>query len=524
MTETFFDKINKNRTLHTPDVLSCLANLSNDEVFTPPEVVNKMLDILPQEIFENPDAKFLEPACKTGVYLREIAKRLLVGLETKIPNLQDRINHIFHNQLYGIAITELTSLLSRRSVYCSKSPDGRYSVTHFNNAEGNIRFRKIQHTWVGGKCQYCGATQTEYDRSKELETHAYEFIHTLHPEEIFNMKFDVIIGNPPYQLSDGGAQASAKPIYQLFVQQAKKLRPRYLSFIIPSRWMTGGKGLDDFRAEMINDKSIKVLHDYLSASDCFSGVEIKGGVCYFLWDRDYQGEADIYLHDKDTIQHSKRYLVEPGDEIFIRQPKLIDIKNKVWSKATKSFEEIVSSRKPYGLCGDVFKDTKKYNLPEMREKKIEGDYSVLGLDGARRTFRYIPKHYPLPKNEMIDDYKIFVARNWGIGEISDIPSSLYLAKPGELCTETFIQIGPFKTYEEMKNAQIYFSTKFFRAMVAIRKQDQGAAKAIYHFVPLVDFTEKWSDEKLYNYFCLSQEDIDFIENAVSPMVIDGGNE
>ena len=496
---------------YNPDVLSCLANLSNDEVFTSPDLVNQMLDLLPKDLWSNKDATFLDPFTKSGVFLREIAKRLLVGLEEEIPDLQERIDHIFHNQVFGIAITELTSLLSRRSVYCSKYPNCKYSVSKFETIDGNIRFKRMEHVWRDGKCVYCGASKKTFNRGADMESHAYEFIHTSHPERIFNMKFDVVIGNPPYQLSDGGAQASATPIYHLFIQQAKKLNPRFLSMIVPSRWMAGGKGLDDFREEMIHDKHIRVLHDFINAGDCFQGVEIKGGVCYFLWDRDHPGLCQISTHDENGVVESERYLCDEGDDVYIRYPQLVSIKNKVAAKAKKMFDSIVSPRKPYGLPGDFFKDPSKYGYPKIYETTIKGGFSILGLEKLKRVIRYIPANYPLEKKAGLDKYKLFISESYGAGVLGEPMPTPVVGKPGELCTETFLQVGPFNTEEEAKNCITYLNTKFFRVLVGVRKNTQHATQKVYQAVPLVDFNKKWNDKELYSMFELSKEEIEFIE-------------
>lgn len=321
--------------MYNPDVLTCLANLSNDEVFTPPEVANRMLDMLPEELWHDSSATFLDPACKSGVFLREIAKRLIEGLKEEIPDLQKRIDHIFHKQLYGIAITELTSLLSRRSVYCSKYPNSKYSITLFEDTSGNIRYKRIPHRWQNGKCLFCGASKSEYERGDELETHAYEWIHTIKPEEIFKMKFDVIIGNPPYQMSfglDGGNSANAKSIYNLFMEQSMNLKPRYLCMITPSRWMTKtAQGIPDSWIEaMLKSNKFSIIHDYENASDCFPGVSIKGGVNYFLWERDYNGKCKYYFHKSQSPVIITRfdYLDSQNAGVVIRDPQSYTILKK----------------------------------------------------------------------------------------------------------------------------------------------------------------------------------------------------
>ena len=233
---------------YNPDILNCLANLSSDEVFTPPNIATKMLDLLPQELFSDPNAKFLDPFSKSGVFLREIAKRLLKGLESQIPDLQERIDHIMHHQLYGIGITELTAYISRRSLYCTARANSKHSVTHFPDEDGNIFFEEISHTWdKNRKCTYCGVNEKDFgDEIREgLSKYAYPFIHNLNPYE--NMNFDVIIGNPPYQMNVGIEKKNfAIAIYHKFIQQAIKLKPRYLCMIVPSRWFAGGRGLEDF--------------------------------------------------------------------------------------------------------------------------------------------------------------------------------------------------------------------------------------------------------------------------------------
>lgn len=513
-----------NKQNYNPDVLLTLANLSNDEVFTSPDLANKLLDLLPDSIWSDKNITFLDPVSKTGVFLREITKRLIIGLEKVFPDLQERVNHILVNQVFGIAITELTSIMTKRTLYYSKKADSKYSVvTNFDRNYGNIYYPRIEHTWKNSRCIYCGASEEQYKREKGLESHAYAFIHKKIPKEFKEMKFDVIIGNPPYQLSDGGAKASAMPLYHKFVEQAKKLNPRYLTMIIPSRWFTDGKGLDTFRNNMLNDKRIRVLHDFLTASEVFPGVEIKGGVCYFLWDRDNEGKCEmtVYGKGKEIIDKSTRYLKDENidTDIVLRDSRYADLLIKVQALKEESFSNIVSSRKPYGLGGDFFKNPQKYKLPAISIKPIEDGYTIIGLDERlQRTVRYIPQNYPIPKiSNSIEKWKIFTPRNVGSGEIGSYNPSLIIGKPFELCTETYLEIGWFDSEIIANNVKSYIETKFFRMLVEIRKNTQGLSTDKFKFVPIQDFSRTWTDKDLYSKYNLNDDDIDYIESMIKPM-------
>lgn len=492
---------------YNPDVLTCLANLSSDEVFTPPQLANQILDLLPKEIWTDKNTRFIDPVCKSGVFLREIATRLNDGLAKEIPDKQKRINHIFKNQLFGIAVTELTSLFSRRSVYCSKKANGRYSVCDvFDDLQGNIRFKSIEHTWENERCVFCGASQEVYDRGGELETHAYQFIHTNKPEEIFNMKFDVIVGNPPYQLSDAGDSTGSSPIYHTFVEQAKKLNPRFLSMIIPSRWFAGGKGLDHFRDTMLKDRRISRLVDYPVASDVFPGVKVIGGVCYFLWERDYIGPCGVTTRMNGMDDTMSRPLDQ--FDTFVRFNKAISILEKVRVKKYPSMSDQVSRQKPFGLRTFV-RPTGKGTITLY----------------ANKTVGKIEKSTITSGTEMLGLWKILISRGYGEGgETRDYPRMIIgkpvVAPPSSACTETYLVAGAYKTETEAQNLSSYLKTKFLRFLVGLLKNTQDTTKNRFLFVPLMPMTKVWTDKKLYAHFGLSDDEIAFIESMVRPMELE----
>lgn len=530
---------------YNPDVLTCIANLSNDEVFTPPEFANRMLDTLEAAwaqshsgavLWEDPTVTFLDPFTKSGVFLREIVSRLTVGLTRHIPDLVSRVDHILTKQVYGIGITELTSLLARRSLYCSKFANGPHSVaTSFTTESGNIWFERTQHTWVGGaqglgrnqqkneemgepetgRCRFCGAPRQLFNRDPGLETHAYAFIHTddikARLDELFGakMQFDVVIGNPPYQMTGGAGGSSDSSIYHLFVEQAQRLEPRFLTMVIPSRWMAGGRGMNDFRRSMLNDGHIKNLVDWPLSKGAFPGVEIKGGVCYFLWDLNHSGPSLVSSHrDDDLVLPVERDLGE--FDVFVRDPIAVNILRKVLAFSEKSITEILTADTPFGIST---------NFKTFELKPGDDDVSLWYAPKTGHRAKGIIRRGAISKNrQLIDKWKVLISEAYNGGDA--VPHQIlgrpFIVGPASACTQTYMAFWS-EGQTDAESIQSYVCTKFFRFMVSLRKITQHALRSTYTWVPMQTWDRVWADTDMYEKYGLNPEEIAFIESAIKPM-------
>lgn len=539
-----------------PDVLTCIANLSSDEVFTPPELANKMLDLIEEawakdhkgkSIWEDKTVKMLDPFTKSGVFLREATSRFVKGLESQIPDLQQRVDHVLANQVFGIGITSLTSLLSRRSLYCSKYANSQHSITKvFDNDKGNIWFDRVEHEWIGatnfidtadssgnsirrgtnGKCKYCGAPQVVFDRDSSLETHAYAFIHTDDIQNRLNqlfggeMQFDVVIGNPPYQMTDAAGGGVDSSIYHLFVNMAKQLEPRYLSMVIPSRWMGGAtRGVGDFngfRDRMLKDKHLRSLVDFPDPKDVFPGVTITGGVCYFLWDSAYSGDTDVITMRDEQETRAVRQMDEY--DVFVRDNMAAQILRKVESKGEVSITEILTADTPFGIAS---------NFDGHRDKKLKGDISLYYSRKGKRDISFIERTQITKNSNLIDKWKVLTPSGYDGGQ--KIPYIVlgkpWICPPPAVSTQTFLAFC-VDSESEAKSLESYYRTKFFRFLVSIRKITQNGFRSTYQFVPQQKWDQEWTDAALYKKYNLTEEESNYIEYMIRPMnnLVDTDNE
>jgi site-specific DNA-methyltransferase (adenine-specific) len=510
-----------------PDILTCIANLSNDEVFTPPELANQMLDTLARawaannngaNIWADKTVTFLDPCTKSGVFLREITSRLTEGLKDAIPDLQKRVDHILTKQVFGIGITQITSLLARRSVYCSKFANGEHSIAEsFTDEAGNIWFKRTKHTWEGNKCKFCSAPKVILDRSEGVENYAYPFIHTddikTWTAEKFggDMKFDVVIGNPPYQMKGGSGGTNDSPIYHLFVEHAKRLEPKFLSMIVPSRWLAGGRGLDEFRKEMLGSHELVSLVDYPVSSEVFPGVEVKGGVCYFLWEPNHDGPCEVTVVRGNERQTSIRQLNQ--FDVFVRDPRAVEILQKVLRATEVSITEILTADTPFGLAT---------NFDGFHAKEGEKYIALHYVRSGKRSVGFVRRDLITKNSELITKWKVLVPKAGSDGG-QNIPDSVLgkplLSSPPSVCTQSFLAFT-VGSKSEAESLESYYRSKLFRFLVSLRKLTQHALRSTYTWVPQQTWDREWTDRVLYKKYKLTKEEIEYIESMIRPMEVD----
>jgi len=493
-----------------PDILEVISDLSNDEVFTSPNLANKILDLLPQDVWTNQNLRFLDLGAKTGVFLREITRRLMAGLSSTIEDEQLRLEHILKKMVFGIAVTELTSLMSRRTLYCSKDASSQFSVVQMESPAGNIWFERTEHSYVNGKCSECGGVEAQLERPGR-ENYSYALIHESGRKairEAMEMKFDVIVGNPPYQMESDGNNRTL-PLYNLFVDQAMALNPRYIAMITPSRWMAGGLGLTDFRDRLLKDRRFSALVDYPNASEVFPGVEIKGGVSYFLWDKAHSGDCETTIvRGEETHGPVSRNLAE--FDILVRDSRGLQILKKVLQSQEPSLVDILAADKEFGMTS---------NFTGYDMKQAPGKIAIYANSSGKRIQGWIPKKDIQKSPHLIGNWKVMVPKAGSDGgqKLPDIVlGSPFVASPPSVCTQTYLFVF-VDSEKEARSVDSYLRTRFVRFLISLRKISQDATRATYTWVPQQDWAELWSDERLYKKYGITPSEVEYIEYMVKEM-------
>lgn len=503
---------------------------AHGEVFTAEREVKAMCDLIAGEC-SRIDSRFLEPACGNGNFLAEVLRRKLKVVKElygKSRHEYEQYSILAMSGLYGIDILndnaeecrirllELWRKEYYKTLAVSANEDllaaVRYILDHnilCGDALSLLRSDGapiIFSEWTFAFGNLIKRRDFRLDQLVEGEGEKQERQNGLFkPDMEPDAKFDVIIGNPPYQLSDGGNGASARPIYHLFVEQAKKLNPSYLIFIIPARWYSGGKGLDGFRATMLSDRHISHLIDFTNSIDCFQGVDVAGGVCYFLRERNWKGSCNF----KNYFNGKWSSLVKNLDEypVLIRYPMADRIIKKIHYESLESMESCISSRKPFGLTtntkptqmGDILL---RYNRGIGRISRKDVSKGIEHIDKWKVIISYLTaEHAGRPdKNGM---FKVL--------------STMELLAPPSVCTETYLLAGSFESKEEAQNLLSYLKTRFARFLIAQVAVSQHITRRCFAFVPIQDFSKPWTDTELYTKYGLDEEEIAFIESMIKPI-------
>ncbi|RLQ93638.1 Eco57I restriction-modification methylase domain-containing protein [Falsibacillus albus] len=483
----------------TEDIFDYIPPQQTNQIFTPRRVVKLMVDLVAKNnpgIFSSYNVKFIDLYTKSGLYITEIVKRLNEGLKEQIPNYNERIKWILENQVYACAPSNIIYNIAKKYIFSDFKDISSKNIVEYD--------------------------LTEYAKSNTAKRKLQE----LFGDE--NLKFDVIIGNPPYQEMDGGASASARPIYHHFVRLAKELNPELVSFIMPTRWYAGGKGLDDFRDEMLNDIHLRELHDWLTPEDIFPNTNIRGGVCYFLWDKNYDNShhlTRVVTHEKNMITNDDfRAMKIEGVDIFVRDGKAITILEKVFpDENIETMMNYVSSRKPFGFEGNFIKDIKF-------RKSNSGLSDPIQCYGKGQKIGYVERNEVTIRPQWIDIWKVYTPRANNVGtELNDDNLNTFVGAPKTICTESYLVIGAELGLDEIScnNLSKYLTTKFARYLHGIAKGSQDATSKTFKFVPIQNFSNDsdidWSvsvhevDKQLFKKYGLSDEETSHIERRIKTM-------
>ena len=505
-------------TSYMPDILDVIAALSSDAIPTPPVLARALLDLLPEHVWANPDYRWLDPATKSGSILREAAKRLMRGLSDWEPDPQKRVDHIMRNMLHGCSFTRVHGEMTRRSVYISRDATSEHSIVRFTDPQGNLPFVPAEHDYPTNKegraiksCTICGAPAS-LERGETRENYAHAFIHGTYPtEEMTDMKFDVIVSNPPYQIgmqdSSGSRTANILPLYQYFVDKAIALDPKYLAMIVPSRWFTGGKGLDDFRDRMIADRRLAKIVDNPKLFDCFPGQEIKGGVNYFLWDREHDGDCEFSTRIDGAIISTSTRDLRQGDGVLLRDNRAATIVAKVQAQTERPLSEVVQPNDPFG-------QSIKTNFKGAKDEPFAGSIPLVFGDHVG----YVRPDQLERHHDWVDKWKVLIpmAGDGHGREVSYVLGEPIALAPGSACTQTYLVAGIFGSREETENYAHYLTSKFVRFLVLQRKATQHVRPDKFRFAPMLDMSQRWTDDALYERFGLTTDESAYIESSIHP--------
>lgn len=486
--------------------------MSESEVITPSKVCDEMVYLLPEEglkeiVFKQD--KLLDIASKSGEYAVSLYKRLTFELGYSHEDVKDII--------YSIPTSSIAYEFTRRF----------YEILDINVENIAVGFNAYDLINVKND-----KDEVDYERISSILEQGKPFSKITLEDEIKvgekKVKFGAVIGNPPYQISDGGAQASAKPIYQYFVLLGKQLSNKYSCYITPTRWFAGGKGLDEFRDMMLRDKTIKELHDFLTPEDIFPNTNNRGGICYFISDYEkIDSEVKVVTHQNNSIiSNKKRSLMVKNIDIFIRDSMAISVIDKAFkTKNEGDLSSIVSPRKPFGIESNIIKNSK------FKSISTELTNPVVCI-GKNRIKGYLERDDIKAHQEWIDKWKVYVPRANNIGtELNDDNLNSFVGEPNSICTESYIVVGACMDMdaEEAKNLCKYLTSKFVRYLHKQAKASQDASSKTYKFIPLQNFTHNsdidWTksianmDEQLFDKYNLSEEEREHIKNSIKDMEI-----